>query len=310
MRRRGNFPARRSGAGKIANRVLGVAIFLALSSPSELRADRMVLKNGQKLQVTILRENDSLVRYLDRYERPRRIAAREVDSMIYDLNGVKGKVKVAFRKGQPSDRSGFVRLRHSEELDLEVEYRVDSASELDLFFKNRVQVRIMPRTSFRVLKAPKGLEDPVVIDLAEGEALVAGHGSKALARLATPGGIAVGRGLALFGVKAGSGDSSLMVLCLKGLVGIQEKAHSPGELAVEPMKALAYARAEGMFQPMDPDSTQVEALRRNSENLLRYRLEHLEKPPIGYFPKAIVGLGFMVFFYGSALGILSYANSI
>jgi hypothetical protein len=238
------------------------------------------------------------------------LAAARVDSLIYDVDQVKGRVKVAFRKGQPKDRSGFVLLRHSEDLDLEVEYRTDSASELDLFFKNRAHVRILPGTSFRVAKAPKRLEDVLEIELRGGEALVAGHGPKTLIRVQTPGGIAVGRAASLFALQSRSQDSSLTVLCLKGLVGIQENAKSPGELAAEPLKALSYGREEGIFRPQNPDSVQVNAMRQRSQNLLRYRLESVEYPPIGYFPKALTGLGFMVFFYGTALGMLGYVNHI
>jgi hypothetical protein len=41
-----------------------------------------------------------------------------------------------------------------------------------------------------------------------------------------------------------------------------------------------------------------------------YRFSVIEYPKIGYLPKAITGLGFMVFFYGTAIGILDYVNHI
>jgi len=41
-----------------------------------------------------------------------------------------------------------------------------------------------------------------------------------------------------------------------------------------------------------------------------YLFSEVEYPKIGYLPKAITGLGFMVFFYGTAIGILDYVNHI
>jgi hypothetical protein len=105
-------------------------------------------------------------------------------------------------------------------------------------------------------------------------------------------------------------DSLTQILNLEGIVGLREKADSPGELAATLGEPLAFRRAEGHFEPGLVDSLQGARLIASASELNRYRLEEVPPPPIGYWPKAVTGLGFLVFFYGSALGILDYANSL
>jgi hypothetical protein len=141
-----------------------LAWILAWAGP--VLADKLTLKTGEAIFGSITDERDSIVRYFDRFDRPRRIAADKVDTIHYDIKDVRGPVKVAFRKGQTKDRSGYFRIRYAEELDLEVTYKTDSVGELDLFFRNNVHVRVLPGSRFRVARAPKSPKDPLVIELA------------------------------------------------------------------------------------------------------------------------------------------------
>ncbi|MDB5106142.1 MAG: hypothetical protein JWP91_3831 [Fibrobacteres bacterium] len=273
-------------------------------------ADKLILKNREVVFGSITDERDSVIRYFDRFERPRRIAASSVDTIHYDSKDVRGLVKVAFRKGQPKDRSGYFRIRHSDELDLEVEYKTDSAAELDLFFRNNVHIRVLPNSQFRVLKAPKSAKDPLVLELTSGRVMATSQQEEALVRVVTPWGIAVGRGGFQSGVSSSPKDSSLQVVCLRGLNGVQETAESPGELVVEEGKSVGLSRKEGVFNRMVPDAEEERMFLNLSANMGHYRFSGIEYPGIGYLPKAITGLGFMVFFYGTAIGILDYVNHI
>lgn len=286
----------------------GLLLGLLLAAPA--RGDRLVLKEGRAIFGTVQSEKDSVLRYLDRYGRPRRLAEAQVDSIQYDLKTLSGAVKAVYRRGQPVDQSGYFKLRYGEELDLELEYRTDSATEIDLLFRNQVQMRILPGSRFKVEKAPRDADHPLVLELREGLLLCGGGGRNALVRVLTPGGIAVGRGGARFGVRAGSRDSSLFVTNLTGLVGLQEKPKDPGELAVEEGKAMHLQVAEGLFKPRPVDSAEAARLRRAAGDMGRYRLSKVPDPPVGYLAKALTGLGFMVFFYGSTLGVLDYVNHI
>ncbi|HKP97829.1 MAG TPA: hypothetical protein VJ385_18980 [Fibrobacteria bacterium] len=287
------------------------AVLAALSLCAQYAcADRLVLKTGKVVFGTITDERDSLIRYFDRFERPRRIAAGEVDTINYDAKDVRGAVKVAFRKGQPKDRSGYFRIRHSEELDLEVTYKTDSAAELDLFFRDNVHVRVLPGTQFKIIKAPKSPKDPLVLELHSGRILATSGQEEALVRIATPWGIAVGRGSFRAGVVSSSGDSSLQAMCLRGLVGVQETQESPGELVVDEGKSVSLFKKEGILNRKEPDETEERRFLVLAANMGRYRFSAIEYPKIGYLPKAITGLGFMVFFYGTAIGILDYVNHI
>jgi hypothetical protein len=282
---------------------------LAFSASSSL-ADKLVLGDGRILFGTITNEKDSLIKYFDRFERPRKIAAKLVDTIHYDSKGVPGLVKVAFRKGQPQDRSGYFRLRHSEELDLDVEYHTDSVSELDLFFRNDVHVRILSNSRFRVSKAPRSIGGTLELTLYTGRLLATSANSDALARIITPWGIAVGRANFQAGVIVSSTDSSLLAMCRQGLVGVQESTDSPGELVVEKGKAISIFKKDGLFNRREPDPEAEKVLINLASNMGHYQFSAVEYPKIGYLPKAITGLGFMVFFYGTAIGILDYVNHI
>lgn len=284
--------------------------FAAIAAVAPARADKLTLKTGKVIYGSITDERDSLIRYFDRFERPRKIAAAEVDTIHYDSKPVRGLVKVAFRKGQPKDRTGYFRLRYSEELDLEVEYKTDSIGELDLFFRNNVHVRVLPNSRFRVAKAPKGAKDPLIIELSAGRMLATASQDQALVRFVTPYGIAVGRGAFQAGASASAADSSLQVYCLRGLTGVQETADSPGELVVDEGKSVNLFRKEGVFNRKEPDAGEEERFAALAANMGHYRFSEIEYPKIGYLPKAITGLGFMVFFYGTAIGILDYVNHI
>jgi hypothetical protein len=259
---------------------------------------------------SITDERDSVIRYYDRYERPRRITASQVDTINYDSKDVRGLVKVAFRKGQPKDRSGYFRIRHSEELDLDVEYKTDSIAELDLFFRDNVHVRVLPGSDFRITKAPKSLKDPLVIQLISGRILATSPQEEALVRIVTPWGIAVGRGNFQAGVVSSASDSSVQAMCLRGLTGVQETPESPGELVVEEGKSVSLFKKEGVLNRREPDPAEEQRFLNLAANMGHYRFSEIEYPKIGYLPKAITGLGFMVFFYGTAIGILDYVNHI
>jgi hypothetical protein len=287
-----------------------IAAFAGILAAVPARADKLTLKTGKAIYGSITDERDSLIRYFDRFDRPRKIAAAEVDTIHYDSKAVRGLVKVAFRRGQTRDRTGFFRLRYSEELDLDVEYKTDSIGELDLFFRNNVHARVLPNSRFRVAKAPKSAKDPLVIELISGRMLATGSQEETLVRIVTPYGITVGRGAFQAGMAASASDSSLQVFCVRGLTGVQETAESPGELVVDAGKSVSLFRKEGVFNRREPDAGEEERFASLSSNMGHYRFSGIEYPKIGYLPKAITGLGFMVFFYGTAIGILDYVNHI
>jgi hypothetical protein len=299
----------RAGIRSLAMRGLAAAcVLLWLAAPA--RADRMVLKDGEVIFGRVTDEKDSIVRYYDRYDRPKRLQASSVDTLTYDSRDVHGLVKVAFRKGHTADRTGLFRIRHSEELDLEVEYKTDSAGELDLFFRNEVHVRVMPNSRFKIAKAPKDADDPLLFELKAGRILATSPQREALVRVLTPGGIAVGRGEFQAGVVSSPSDSSMQIMCLRGLTGAQETAQSPGELVVEEGKSVGLIRKEGVFDRRAPDGSEEAFFNALAANMGHYRFSPIAYPGIGYLPKAITGLGFMVFFYGTAIGILDYVNHI
>jgi hypothetical protein len=293
-----------------ASRWFAIIAAVALCLASRARADRLVLKDGRTIFGTVIDENDSLIRYFDRYDRPAKLPAPKIDTLEYDSRNVQGLVKVAFRKGQTRDRTGHFRIRHSEELDLDVEYKTDSAAELDLFFRNEVHVRVLPGSRFKVAKAPKGPSDPLLFELKAGRILATSPRPEALLRVMAPGGIGVGRGRFQVGVVASPSDSSLQVICLRGLTGVQESAQSPGELVVEEGKSVGVARKQGVFDRRVPDEKEERLFQDLAANMGHYRFAPVVYPGIGYLPKAITGLGFMVFFYGTAVGILDYVNHI
>jgi hypothetical protein len=285
---------------------LAAALFLAAPA----RADRLVLKDGKVIFGRVTDEKDSLIRYFDRYDRPRKLAASLVDTLNYDSRDVNGLVKVAFRKGQTKDRTGYFRIRHSEELDLDVEYKTDSTAELDLFFRDNVHVRVLPNTHFKVARAPKDADDALVFELRSGRILATSPQPEALLRVVTPWGIGVGRGEFQAGIASRPADSSLHVMCLKGLTGVQETAESPGELVVEEGKSVDLAKHEGVFDRRAPDPAEEKRFADLAASMGHYRFSPVTYPGIGYLPKAITGLGFMVFFYGTAIGVLDYVNHI
>lgn len=298
----------RGATAVLGGAALALAWLLLAALPA--RADKLVLKDGTVAYGTITDERDSVIRYFDRYDRPRKLRASSLDTIHYDSRQVRGRVKVAFRKGQPKDHSGFFRLRHSEELDLDVEYATDTASELDLFFRNHAHVRVLSGARFRILEAPGSDGDPVEIELLAGRVLVSSNNPRALARVITPGGIGVGRGNFQLAIRSEPADSSVLASCLRGLCGMQESRESPGELVVDPGQATSLARRRGTFEPQPPDPAEVALLGAQAANVAQYRFSEVEYPKIGYLAKAITGLGFMVFFYGSAIGILDYVNNI
>jgi hypothetical protein len=291
-------------------RIAAPALFLAALCAVPARADKLTLKTGEAIFGSITDERDSVIRYFDRYERPRKIAADKVDTVHYDVKDVRGPVKVAFRKGQTKDRSGYFRIRYAEELDLEVTYKTDSVGELDLFFRNNVHVRMLPNSRFRVARAPKSPKDPLVIELSSGRLLATSGQEEALVRVVSPWGIAVGRGSFQAGVMVSEADSSLQAVCLRGLTGVQESAESPGELVVDEGKSVSLFRKEGVFNRRAPDPDEERRFIALAANMGHYRFAPVEYPKIGFLPRAITGFGFMVFFYGTAIGILDYVNHI
>jgi len=309
------FPMGPLGQAAMPGRVIPMA-FLAIMALAVLlavvpaRADKLTLKNGSVIFGSITNEQDSLIRYFDRFERPRRIKAAEVDTIHYDSKDIRGPVKVAFRKGQTKDRTGFFRLTYSEELDLEVTYKTDSVGELDLFFRNNVHVRVLPNSQFHVKRAPNSAKDPLEIEVSAGRVLATSPEEEALVRIISPWGIGVGRGAFQTGVTVSTADSSLQVVCLRGLTGVQETAESPGELVVDEGKSVNLSKKEGVFNRREPDADEEKRFVALAANMGHYSFSPIEYPKIGYLPKAITGLGFMVFFYGSAIGILDYVNHI
>ena len=271
---------------------VSAALGLALWLVAPVSADRLALKDGTVVFGRVTDEKDSVIRYFDRFDRPKRLAASSVDTLTYDSREVRGLVKVAFRKGQTKDRTGLFRIRHSEELDLEVEYKTDSVGEVDLFFRNEVHLRVLPNSRFKVVQAPKDADDPLVFDLKSGRILATSPQREALVRVTTLGGIAVGRGEFQAGVASLPADSSMHVVCLRGLTGVQESPQSPGELVVEEGKSVGLIRKEGVFDRRAPDARDESLFRDLAANMGHYRFSPIAYPGIGYLPKAITGLGY------------------
>lgn len=287
---------------------LGLAAFLFACLPTQ--ADKLVLKQGAPLFGRIVDERDSLIRYVDRHDRPRKISARLVDTVIYDGDEVAGLVKAAYRKGLPKDWTGYLSLRHSDELDLDVIYATDSLTELDLFFRNGMHVRVLQRTRFQIDMAPKGENAEARLRLFWGGLIVEGYHAGALIKVTSDHGVGALRGVGRMGFQDLQKDSAVTVACLSGLVGVQEKIQDPGELVVEPGAIMSFARREGLFHADSLPVEQGRDLTLAAENMGHYRLAAVDYPPVGYLPRALTGLGFLVFFYGSTLGVLDYVNHL
>lgn len=285
----------------------GALILLTVSSAF---ADKMVLKNGQALFGRIIDERDSLVRYVDRHDRPKKLHASQIDSIIYDIDEVQGRVKFAYRRGTPKDWTGYFSLRHTDYLDLDVIYDTDSLTEMDLFFRNGVHVRMLARSRFQIQEAPKDADDPVSIRILWGGMVAEGQMPGALAKLESDFGVGVLRGRARMAFQVSSRDSSVAVACLHGLIGVQEKKTDPGEFVVDSGATLSFARREGVFKSQPLPVEQAESLAWQAANMGHYLLAPVQYPPVGYLPRAITGLGFLVFFYGSTLGVLDYVNNL
>ena len=161
-----------------------------------------------------------------------------------------------------------------------------------------------------MIKAPKSIRDPMQLELYAGSVIATSQENEAVAKIATPFGIGVGRGKFQAGIIASPSDSSLLVMCQRGLTGVQESANSPGELVVDEGKSVSIFKKDGVFNRREPDLSQQNHLSQVANNMGHYQFSEVQYPPIGYLPKAITGLGFMVFFYGSAIGILDYVNHI
>jgi hypothetical protein len=291
-------------------RLIPVLWLLALMTAPEVRADKMVLKDGEVRYGRIIDERDSLVRYIDRHDRPKKLHASKIDSIIYDLAEVQGRVKFAYRRGVPKDWTGYFSLRHTDYLDLDVIYATDSTTEMDLFFRNGVHVRVLSNSRFQIENAPKGDGDPVRVRMFWGGVLAEGHRSGALLKLESDFGVGALRGKARLAFQAGESDSAVVVACLNGLVGVQEKITDPGEFVVDSGATLSFARKDGVFKSDPLPEEQAKALAWQAHNMGHYLLAKVEYPPVGYLPRAITGLGFLVFFYGSTLGVLDYVNNL
>jgi len=273
-------------------------------------ADKLVMKSGEVRYGHIIDERDSLVRYFDRHDRPRKVVASQVDSIIYDSDELLGRVKIAYRKGLPKDWTGYLKVRHSDELDMDVIYATDSLTELDLFFRNGLHVRILNNTRFQVVDAPKGDQGEARLQLIWGGLVAEGQNERALFKVESGFGVGTLRGIGRMAFQSSPQDSSVQVICLQGLVGVQEKISDPGEFVVETGADMSFARKDGLFRadPLRPDIAR--ALNRQAENMGHYSLAAVEYPPVGYLPRALTGLGFLVFFYGSTLGVLDYVNHL
>ncbi len=287
---------------------IGLAALFFASLPAQ--ADKLVLKQGKVLFGRIIDERDSLIRYFDRHDRPRKIATHLVDSVIYDSKEVAGLVKVAYRKGLPKDWTGYLSLRHSDQLDLDVIYATDSLTELDLFFRNGMHVRVLQRTRFQIDMAPKGENAEARLRLFWGGLIVEGYHTGAIVKVTSDHGVGALRGVGRMAFQDLQKDSAVTVACLRGLVGVQEKVQDPGELVVEPGAIMSFTRREGLFRADSLPAEHGRDLTLAAENMGHYRLSQVEYPPVGYLPRALTGLGFLVFFYGSTLGVLDYVNHL
>jgi hypothetical protein len=81
-------------------------------------------------------------------------------------------------------------------------------------------------------------------------------------------------------------------------------------LVVDEGKSVGVARRQGVFDRRAPDEKEELFFRDLAANMGHYRFAPVVYPGVGYLPKALTGLGFMVFFYGTAVGILDYVNHI
>jgi hypothetical protein len=273
-------------------------------------ADRIVLKSGKNLFGHIIDERDSLIRYVDRHDRPKKQPLRDVDSVIYDRKEMQGKVKATYRRGIPKDWTGYFSLRHTDILDLDVIYANDSTTELDLFFKNDVHVRILSNSQFQIVDAPNGPKDELRIQLNWGGLIVEGEEVRALSRVVSPFGVSVLRGAGRMAFQVRASDSAIVVASLHGLVGVQEKLSDPGEFVVDTGATISFMRKEGLFKASPIPESEAKALEWQAKNMGHYVMKSVEYPPVGYLPRAITGLGFMLFFYGSTLGVLDYVNHL
>ncbi len=290
--------------------MVAIVVLLVCLFTHPSHADKMIFKSGETVYGKIRSERDSVVRYLDRYDRPRQISAGEVDTILYDINKLRGDAKAAFRKGQPTDRTGKFRLRNRDDFDIKADYRTDSLSELDVHFRNGIHARFTPGAHFRVLKAPSSDRDPVVIRLDSGQVLIWGRQEKALAQIKTNAGVGVARGYSSLVVTTAPKDSSMRTVCLQGLCGIQQSLASPGELVVETGRLVRLSASRGVFESGPAPPEEMQGWEPVMADMERYRLEEIEYPPVNYWAKAVTGFGFMLFFYGSTLGVLGYVNNI
>ncbi len=277
---------------------------------SGANADALVMKNGETRFGHIIDERDSLVRYFDRHDRPRKVSASEVDSIIYDIKEVEGRVKATYRRGIPKDWTGYFSLRHTDLFDLDVIYVTDSVTELDLFFRNGVHARILSNSRFQIQRAPKDPDDKLLIRLDWGGVLAEGNTAGTVSKIESPFGVGALRGAGRMAFQVKAKDSSVIVACLHGLVGVQEKLSDPGEFVADSGATLAFARREGVFSSQPISEDEAKALAWQAENMGHYAVREVQYPPVGYLPRAITGLGFMLFFYGSTIGVLDYVNHL
>ncbi len=285
-------------------------LLLFLFSINLAKADKIVLNTGKIRYGKIVQEKDSLVELIDNYSRPRKISESSVDTIVYDPAMTEGRVRFVYRRGQPKDSSGYFAPRHSEKLDLGLSYVTDSLSEIDLFFNNGSHIRVLPNTHFRIEQAPKKENQSLNIHLSQGGIYSISTETESLLKFHTPGGIAVGRGKCRFAVRASLADSSILIVSDFGTVGLQENLLSPGEMVVDPDAAISFQRKEGVFKNRELEPIVLSQMRDGIASMGRYRYEKVSYPETGYWAKALTGLGFLTFFYGSAIGILGYVNNI
>jgi hypothetical protein len=291
-------------------KALGAVLVYCLMFSGSVFADRMVLKSGKNLYGHIIDERDSLIRFIDRHDRPKKQLLRDVDSVIYDREEMQGRVKATYRRGIPKDWTGYFKLRHTDILDLDVIYVNDSTTELDLFFKNDVHVRILSQSQFQILHAPNGPKDELRIQLNWGGIIAEGQDAKAVSKIVSPFGVGVLRGAGRMAFQAHPRDSSIVMASLHGLVGVQEKLTDPGEFIVDTGSTMSFMRQDGIFKPSPIPEAEAKALAWQAENMGHYAMRPVAYPPVGYLPRAITGLGFLLFFYGSTLGVLDYVNHL
>jgi len=271
-------------------------------------SDRMVFKNRPPLFGKIIKETPEEILYLDAFDRPRKEKQITIDSIWYDQEQVEGNVKTVFRAGQPTDKSGYIPLGYAERMDLELEYMTDSVTEIDFFFKSNVHIRMTPQSHFKIIKAPDKIGETIKIALFKGALLFQAHHRDAKVNIKTKGGIVVGRGRTQSAVI--TQDSTVTAICLQGLVGIQENEIAFGELVVDSSQALTLSKKDGLFMPLEVEKKVIESWNQKIKNMGHYQLRSIEYPPTGWLAKAFTGFGFMVFFYGTTVGVLNYVNNI